>query len=312
MDVNSPESQAENITGGKMIQDIYPKIYHNEYRDTKPGRDDFILVFHKNTALVRFADGKLRFPSLKETEGFPCTYYYLFSIDEYRYFLAYPEGNWRRCADGGIIQDADPTEPAITIDGYRYEDVRVFRTAPSRHTAFAGITAHHLFGWYQANQFCGRCSQKMVPDHKERMLFCPACHNVVYPRISPAVIVGVRNGDKILMSKYAGRSYANYALIAGFTEIGESAEQTVAREVMEEVGLKVKNIRYYKSQPWAFSGSLLMGFFCDLEGSDELTLDRNELAEAGWFARDEIHLENDNVSLTREMILRFKEGLEPL
>lgn len=274
-----------------MIQDIYPKIYHNEYQDTKPKENDFILVFHKNTALVRFHDGKLRYPTLKEMNGFPCNYYYLFSIDNYKYFLAHP-------AEGC----------AIILEGYRYENVSIFRTADSRHTAFAGITAHHLFGWYQTNQFCGRCGRKMEPDRKERMLFCPGCHNMVYPRISPAVIVGVLNGDKILMSKYAGRSYTNYALIAGFTEIGESAEQTVAREVMEEVGLKVKNIRYYKSQPWAFSGSLLIGFFCDLDGSGQIRLDTSELAEAGWYSRDEISLENDNVSLTREMIMMFKEG----
>ena len=104
------------------------------------------------------------------------------------------------------------------------------------------------------------------------------------------------------------RSYTNYALIAGFTEIGESAEQTVAREVMEEVGLRVKNIRYYKSQPWAFSGSLLMGFFCDLDGDDKIILDKNELAEAGWFRRSEIDLADDHISLTREMIMQFKTG----
>ncbi len=77
---------------------------------------------------------------------------------------------------------------------------------------------------------------------------------------------------------------------------------------MEEVGLKVKNIRYYKSQPWGFSGSLLMGFFCDLHGSDEINLDKNELAEAGWFQREEIDLEDDQLSLTREMIMAFKES----
>ena len=97
-------------------------------------------------------------------------------------------------------------------------------------------------------------------------------------------------------------------MIAGFTEIGENAEQTVAREVMEEVGLKVKNIRYYKSQPWAFSGSLLMGFFAELDGDDVITLDTNELSEAGWFSRDEIDLEDDHLSLTREMIMLFKQN----
>lgn len=275
-----------------MIQDIYPKIYHNEYQDMTPEENDFILVFHRNTVLVRFQEEKLRYPVLKEMRGIACDYYYLFSIDNYKYFLAVSK------------------ESPILLKDFHYEEVRIFRTANSKHTAFAGITAYHLFGWYQTNQFCGRCGQKMVPDHKERMLFCPHCHNMTYPRISPAVIVGVLNGDKILMSKYAGRSYTNYALIAGFNEIGESAEQTVAREVMEEVGLKVKNIRYYKSQPWAFSGSLLIGFFCELDGSDEIKLDTSELAEAGWFSRDEITFEDDHVSLTREMIMAFKNGLE--
>ena len=278
-----------------MIQDIYPHIYHNEYKDFQPENTDFILVFHRNTVMIRFKEEHLRYPTFSEMQSFSCDYQYLFSIDNYKYFLALPKS-------------CHLEEPSIMIDGYHYENVRIFRSAASRHTAFAGITAHHLFGWYQSNQFCGRCGQKMLPDHKERMLFCPDCRNMVYPRISSAVIVGIINDDQILMSKYAGRSYTNYALIAGFTEIGECAEQTVAREVMEEVGLKVKNIRYYKSQPWAFSGSLLMGFFCDLDGSDQIKLDTSELAEAGWYSRDEITLEDDHISLTREMIMHFKNG----
>ena len=91
------------------------------------------------------------------------------------------------------------------------------------------------------------------------------------------------------MTKYAGRSFKNYALIAGYNEIGETIEQTVRREVMEEVGLPVKNLRYYKSQPWTFSGSLLMGFFCELDGdAEDITLDRDELAEGGWYTPEEV------------------------
>ena len=99
-----------------------------------------------------------------------------------------------------------------------------------------------------------------------------------------------------------------YALLAGFTEIGETIEETVQREVMEEVGLKVKNIRYYKSQPWSFSDTILMGFYCDLDGEEEITLDREELALAEWFRRDEIPVEPSRDSLTNEMIIKFKNG----
>lgn len=98
----------------------------------------------------------------------------------------------------------------------------------------------------------------MLHSQKERMMECPSCGNQEYPVLCPAVIVGITNGDKIILSKYEGRRFKRYALIAGFAEIGETIEETVHREVMEEVGLKVKNLRYYKSQPWSFSSTLLL------------------------------------------------------
>jgi NAD+ diphosphatase len=122
------------------------------------------------------------------------------------------------------------------------------------------------------------------------------------------VIVGVTDGDRLLMTKYAGRIYKRYALVAGFAEVGETIEETVSREVLEEVGVRVKNIRYYKSQPWPFSDSLLMGFYCDLDGSDEIVLDETELSEAEWVHRKDIDVEADGISLTNEMIVHFKNA----
>ena len=145
-------------------------------------------------------------------------------------------------------------------------------------------------------------------ENTEIFRYAESCHNMEFPKICPAVIIGVTDGDKILMSKYAGRTYKKYALLAGFTEIGETLEETVQREVMEEVGLKVKNIRYYKSQPWSFTDTLLMGFYCDLDGGAAITLDREELAMAEWFQRDEIPVEPERDSITNEMIIRFKNG----
>jgi len=134
---------------------------------------------------------------------------------------------------------------------------------------------------------------------------------MIFPKIAPAVITAVTDGDRILMSKYAGRFYKRYSLIAGFCEFGETVEQTVQREVMEEVGLRVKNIRYYKSQPWGVDSNLLMGFFCDLDGDDTITKDDSELAMAGWYDRADMPAHDDGISLTREMMRIFEEGREP-
>ena len=139
------------------------------------------------------------------------------------------------------------------------------------------------------------------------MLQCPHCGNMVFPKIAPAVIVGVTDGRKILMTKYANREYKRYALIAGFTEIGETAEETVRREVEEEVGLHVKNIRYYKSQPWGFDSNLLLGYFCELEEKETIRLDENELSLAEWVDYKDIPDDMEGLSLTKEMMLYFRE-----
>ncbi len=271
-----------------MIQDIWPKCYHNEYSNKSPGSDSFIIQFIENKVLAQLKDNRIDYPIYSMFES-KCSYIYLFAIDDREYFLA-------------------DTQEEIQISGYEYIDISVFRTALPKHRSFAGITAHQLFGWYRDNKYCGRCGSKLVPDHKERMLSCQKCQNAVYPRISPAVIVGITNGDSLLLTKYAGSGYRRYALVAGFTEIGESVEKTVEREVMEEVGLKVKNIRYYKSQPWSYSGTLLMGFFAEVDGDTTITLDTEELSEAKWFHRDEIPVDGHEISLTREMMYYFANG----
>ena len=241
--------------------------------------------------LLKRTEEGIAFPTFKELERLNEEIYedyiYLFSVDDERYYL---------------VQEIN-REP---LSEFTMENTEIFRAADPQHYAFAGITGYQLHNWYRNHKYCGRCGRLMVRDEKERMLRCDACHNMEFPKISPAVIVGVVDGDRILMSKYSGRTYKKYALLAGFTEIGETVEETVKREVMEEVGLKVKNIRYYKSQPWAFSDTLLMGFYCDLDGGDTITLDREELALAEWFKREDIPVEPSRDSLTNEMIIKFK------
>ena len=143
---------------------------------------------------------------------------------------------------------------------------------------------------------------------KERAMICPQCGNIQYPRISPVIMAAVTDGDRLLVTRYAGRPYKGLALIAGFVEIGESLEGALRREVMEEVGLQVTDLRYYGSQPWGFSDSVISGFFAKLDGSGAVRLDRDELSEAVWLSREEIPPQNTGISITAEMIEAFRTG----
>lgn len=275
-----------------MIQDIAPHEYHNEYQPLPPQKDSILLCYDGRKVLLKQGEHGIAYPTFAEAESVlagDSQYTYLFTIDDMRYYLGSKE-----------LGDA--------LNGYTWEDHQFFREARPKHLAFAGITGWQLARWYESHRFCGRCGKPMVQDEKERMMRCPECGLMEFPKICPAVIIGLTHGSKILMSKYAGREYKRYALLAGFNEIGEPIEETVRREVMEEVGLKVKNIRYYKSQPWSFSDTLLLGFFCDLDGEDEITMDEEELALAEWFEREEMPVKEHDLSLTNDMMMAFKNG----
>ncbi|MDD3401938.1 MAG: NAD(+) diphosphatase [Hespellia sp.] len=276
-----------------MIQDIAPHNYDNAYKPAPPEKSSFALYYEGRTALMSRTEEGITFPTFadleRQNDDIYEDYTYLFTIDDSAFYLV-TEINRERLSE------------------FTMENVEIFRTAQPRYLAFAGITGLQLNNWYRNHKYCGRCGKMMKKDTKERMLFCDSCHNMEYPKICPATIIGVTHGNRILMSKYAGRTYKNYALLAGFVEIGETVEETVKREVMEEVGLKVKNIRYFKSQPWSFSDTLLMGYFAELDGAEDITLDREELALAEWFEREDIPVTKTDDSLTNEMIMTFKDG----
>ncbi|MEF9946116.1 MAG: NAD(+) diphosphatase [Lachnospiraceae bacterium] len=274
-----------------MIQDIAPHVFLNQYQPKPPEAQSYILYYEGNQVLMLHKGEQITFPTFqeleKENDRLYESYTYLFSVDTDRFYL---------------MEDISYPSPS----SFQLENTQKFRSMSPRHLAFAGITGYQLYSWYQSHRFCGKCGNPMAPDEKERMMRCTACGQMEYPKICPAVIVGITHGNRLLMSKYAGREYKKYALIAGFAEIGETIEETVRREVMEEVGLQVKNITYYKSQPWSFTDTLLLGFFAELSGEDEIVLDREELAMAEWFEREDIPITEQNISLTNEMILKFK------
>lgn len=147
---------------------------------------------------------------------------------------------------------------------------------------FKAFRANALFNWRQNSKFCPRCGAKMN-DHKSLTAReCPECKNLVFPRISPCIIVTVLKEGKVLLAKHTYRNQDIYACIAGFMEAGESAEQAVAREVFEETGLKIKNITYRGSQSWPFPDQLMLGFTADYDSGD-LKLQEEELSDAQWF-----------------------------
>ena len=268
-----------------MIQDIYPSKLKNEYFNYDIKENDYLLVFDKDgKILVGEDEGKAVFLKGKDISDDAV---YLFSVDETKFFLKI--GNQE-----------------IRKEGFNYYSIRDARDRFSKKDVFIIFTGYHLWKWYSDNQFCGKCGHRLNLKESERALVCPECGNTIYPRINPAVIVGVIKGDSLLITKYR-TGFAHNALVAGFAEIGETLEETVAREVMEETGVSVKNIRYYKSQPWGMAQDLLVGFFCDVDGDGQIHMDENELKYADWVKREDIVLQPNNLSLTNEMMKLFKE-----
>lgn len=270
-----------------MIQEIAPSIFDNAYKNIAPKESDKVFVIDGEGRIVCIPDGDgITFAPSDLQQSAHVRY--LFSVDDKGYFLASPED---------LTNGAE--HEAFTI--------RQLRDRTSGTDVFAAFTAYHLWKWYSDNIYCGTCGSLLSDDDKERARRCGKCGRVIYPRINPAVIVGVINRDKLLITRYR-KGYSHNALIAGFTEIGESLEETVRREVMEEAGLKVKNIRYYKSQPWGMAQDILAGFYCDVDGDDTIRMDEGELKLAEWTRREEIELQPNNLSLTNEMMRSFKEN----
>ena len=280
-----------------MFQDLDVR-YDNAFRRAEPGAESLALLYRGDAVLARTEGGQLclpRFGALSD-EARGLSWRYAFSLGEREYFLA--ESGEAECG----------AEAPGEGEGLRFTASRDFRGMGPKEAVFAAAVGESLHRWYGANRFCGGCGAPMADSETERARVCPACGLTVYPKICPAVIVAVTHGDRLLLTKYRGRAFKRYALVAGFNEIGESIEDTVRREVLEETGLRVKNLRYYKSQPWVFTDSLLMGFYCELEGGEDVVLQESELSEAAFYPRDRVPGDYSPISLTGEMIERFRRG----
>ncbi len=274
-----------------MIQDIEPRKFKNVYKNKKAESQDLFLAYQGDAVLVKEDKEKLWYPSFSDFEkDYPNLIdeaQFLFTIDEINYYLVKTSG-------------------LDSVSGWTYVTTGRFRAEEKYWRSFAGAVGAQLNRWYDNHRFCSRCGKEMISSAKERMLYCKACGFQTYPTIAPCVIVGVYDEDRLLLTKYSGRAYKNFALIAGFVEIGESLEEAVHREVMEEVGLKVKNLTFYKSQPWPFSDTVLAGFFAQLEGNNPIKIQEDELALGVWMEREDVPPDELKISLTGEMMDAFR------
>lgn len=282
-----------------MIQDIAPSQLKIDYQNQAIGKQDKFIVFKDEDVLVKKGDvgqAAIDFPVVKdflESDDYLDKLQYLFQVDDTNYYLL-DQAQWH----------GDEHTP------YEFMNKRDLFGDYDNIYGMIVFTAAHLKEWYENNKFCGRCGQENEHKPHDRALQCPSCNLVKYPQINPVVIVAIHDKDKILLTKYAHSNYDRYALVAGFVEVGESFEQAVRREVMEEVGLKVKNIKYFKSQPWGITGGLMAGYFAELDGDKTIRLDLDELKEGTWLTREEMPQVHENEkSLTRTMMYEWFKNM---
>lgn len=275
-----------------MIQDIFPHRFNNQFLANRSMNErDWVFHFRENELLVKVEGDRISIPQRKDfpelSSQTPATF--LFQLNETSCFLI-------------LLQNEDDQQ------GMEYKDMAFFRAINQPEIAWTAVAAFQLKNWYAQNKFCGKCGSPLQHKPDERALVCTSCKNIIFPRISPAVITAILCNDKILLARNASFTNNRFALIAGYVDVGETLEQAVRREIKEEVGLTVSNIRYYDSQPWPLSGSLMVGFIAEADEQQPIVIDNKEIVEAGWFSRGQLPNVPNTSSIAGELIAKFERG----
>lgn len=273
-----------------MIQDIHPHRFDNTFVVTSEIKEDeHVFHFVGNELLLKQNGETIEFPKKKDFIAIGSAFTFLFTLNKKRCFLVWD------------CQHAKGNE-------FAYHPITFRNPFLQKEIDWACSVALQIKNWHEHHKFCGKCGSKSLLSTTERAISCPSCETSLYPTISPAIIVAILCKDRILLARNALFPEAFFSLVAGYVDIGESIEDAVAREAKEEVGLEVTNIRYYKSQPWPFSGSMMIGYIAEAKEGQKIQIDNNEIVEAAWYSRNNLPSHPPNRSIAGEIIEKFVLG----
>lgn len=193
--------------------------------------------------------------------------------------------------------------------GYHLQDFRRLAIMVEPDLFMLAGRARQVLEWDRNHRFCGRCGEGTVSHEKDRAKVCPACGHAQYPRISPCIIVLITRGREVLLARSGSFPPGMFSTLAGFVEAGETLEMTVHREIREEVGVRVKNLKYMGSQPWPFPHSLMVGFHAEYDGGN-IVLEDDEIVEADWFELDRLPNIPPSGSISRFLIDSYLQSMQ--
>lgn len=197
-----------------------------------------------------------------------------------------------------------PKELLLMSENWQWRDLRSLMPTIEADWFWIAGKAFQFVNWFKTHQYCGQCGSLTVLKMTEKATYCPSCDLSFYPRVSPAVIVAIRRDNRILLAHALRFPQKFYSTLAGFVESGESLEECLQREVREEVGIEIKNIEYFGSQPWAFPHSLMIGFKAEYQ-SGEIKVDETEIDHADWFEADNLPVRPNRFSIASQLIDDF-------
>ncbi|CAK7080920.1 hypothetical protein CIW83_08615 [Tissierella sp. P1] len=251
---------------------------------------DYMYLFNEDRLMVEVKDGEYTIPNREGLERFKPHINYLQCLGAY---------NGINCYCGEIEE--------LTADNYKFIDLRAYSKNISHDDFLISAKALLLLDYVRTNQRCGICGSKMIMkvSGNDRAMICTNCDHMVWPKTAPAIIVAITKEDKLLLAHNKMFPEGMYSILAGFVEMGETFEDCVKREVFEETGIKVHNIKYFGSQPWPFPNSMMIGFTAEyLEG--EIKVDNDEIVDAKWFSKEEIPGKyRKSISISTELIEWF-------